>query len=65
MMEKTICDIVCPKCKGVNTFIVGTDEIEFEPDGTGHYYADVNCHCGHGFRMYYKFKYEITDTYCR
>ena len=62
-MEKTICDIVCPKCGGFDTVITGTDEIDFDANGTGHYYADVNCRCGHDFRMYYKFKYEITNAY--
>ena len=64
--ETTICDILCPKCGSIHTTIIGTDEIEFDPDGTGHYFADVACYdCNKSFRMCYKFKYEITEQWCR
>ena len=65
-MEDTITDIVCTKCGSIQTTIVGTDEIEFEPDGTGHYFADVACYdCNKSFRMYYNFEYKITKSWHR
>lgn len=65
-MEDTIADIVCIKCGSIHTAIIGTDEIEFEPDGTGHYFADVACYdCNKSFRMYYNFEYKITKSWHR
>lgn len=62
----TITDISCPHCKSFHTQIIGTDEIEFEPNGTGHYNADCVClDCKKGFRMCYKFNYFLTGEYCR
>lgn len=64
MPEKTIGDIKCPYCGSDDTTIYGTDEIEFDADGTGHYFADVSClNCKKSFRSYYRFKYEITDQH--
>ena len=65
-MEDTITDIVCTKCGSIHTTIIGTDEIEFELDGTGHYFADVACYdCNKSFRMYYNFEYKITKSWHR
>ena len=65
-MEDTITDIVCKSCGSIHTTIIGTDEIEFEPDGTGHYFADVACYdCNKLFRMYYNFEYKITKSWHR
>lgn len=65
-MEDTITDIVCTRCGSIHTTIIGTDEIEFEPDGTGHYFADVACYdCNKSFRMYYNFDYKITKYWHR
>ena len=65
-MEDTITDIVCTKGGSIHTTIIGTDEIEFEPDGTGHYFADVACcDCNKLFRMYYNFEYKITKSWHR
>lgn len=65
-MEDTITDIVCTKCGSYHTTIIGTDEIEFDADGTGHYFADVACYdCNKSFRMYYNFKYKITQSWHR
>ena len=65
-MEDTITDIVCTKCGSYNTTIIGTDEIEFDPDGTGHYFADVYCYdCNKSFRMCYNFEYKITKYWNR
>lgn len=65
-MEDTISDIICTKCGSTHTTIIGTDEIEFEPDGTGHYFADVACYdCNKSFRMCYNFKYKITKSWHR
>ena len=65
-MEETIVDIACTKCGSIHTTIIGTDEIEFEPDGTGHYFADVACYdCNNSFRMYYNFEYKITKSWHR
>ena len=66
LSDSTITDIPCPHCKSIHTQIIGTDEIEFEPGGTGHYHADCVClDCKCGFRMYYKFEYRLLDAYCR
>ena len=66
LSDSTITDISCPHCKSIHTYIIGTDEIEFEPDGTGHYHADCVClDCKRSFRMYYKFEYCLLDAYCR
>ena len=65
-MEDTIYDIICTKCGSTNTTIIGTDEIDFETDGTGHYYADVACcDCNKSFRMCYNFEYKITKFWYR
>ena len=65
-MEETITDIVCTKCGSIHTTIIGTDEIEFEPDGSGHYFADVACYdCNKSFRMHYNFEYKITKSWHR
>jgi len=64
-MEKTITDEYCPKC-GACAYHYDVDETSFEPDGKGHYYVDYVCEnsdCKNRFRMYYHFKYEITDKY--
>ena len=65
-MEDKISDIVWTKWGSANKRIIGTDEIEFEPDGTGHYFADLACYdCNKSFRMYYNFKYKITKSWHR
>lgn len=64
--KNVISDIVCPNCGSTDTTIYGTDEIEFDSDGTGHYFADCTCYrCEKSFRTCYRFKYEITDSYMR
>lgn len=63
-MNKTIKDIKCPCCKSFNTYIWSTNKIEFEPDGTGHYYANCSCsECRQSFRKHYIFKYEVTKEW--
>ena len=65
-MKDTIDDIICTKCGSIDTTIIGTDEIEFNPDGTGHYFADVYCYdCKKSFRMCYNFEYKITKSWHR
>ena len=65
-MDITIEDIVCPYCGSFHTQIYGTDELDFSPDGTGFYSPDCECcDCHKSFRMFYKFKYQITDSYVR
>ena len=61
--DTTVADVMeCRYCGSDNTYIYGTDEIEFEYDGTGHYYADCHCNsCGHGFRRYINFRYNVTS----
>lgn len=64
---KTIDDVmICPDCKSDNCYSYDTDEVEFSYDGTGHYYVNCQCReCKNTFRLYAKFKYEITDSYTR
>ena len=57
--------MICPKC-GESAYSHSTDEIDFEQDGTGHYYVDCSCkNCGHDFRLYTKFNYTITESLTR
>ena len=64
MKMKTIDDVmVCPKCNGNDTYTYSDDEIDFHNDGTGHYNVDCACKtCGHNFRLYTEFKYEIISS---
>lgn len=56
-------DIKCPKCGSINTNIYGIDELDFGPNGFGFYSPDISCSdCKHCFRIWYNFKYELTDT---
>lgn len=65
-MDDAIVDVQCPRCDSFDTNIYSTDEIEFYPDGTGHYYADMICRdCRHAFRMCYNFTYQITKSWVR
>lgn len=65
-MVNYISDIKCPYCGGIETMIIGTDELEFYPDGTGIYSPDVQClDCKKGFTMDYEFDYEITKQSVR
>lgn len=61
----TISDVmICPKCKNNNAYEYSTDEIEFNWDGTGHYYVDCRCNeCDNRFRLYMKFSYLTTESY--
>lgn len=62
----TLEDIACPYCDSFNTYIFGTDELDFSPDGTGFYSPDCHCcDCDRSFRMFYNFNYQITDSYVR
>lgn len=55
--------MICPKCNSNNTSEYSIDEIEFNSDGTGHYYVDCSCQdCGNHFRLYTNFKYDITSS---
>lgn len=55
-------EIKCPRCGEERAYAYGTDEIEFNYDGTGHYYVDCHCRdCDKGFRAYFQFEYEITS----
>ena len=57
-------DAECPKCGGLNTNSTALDEVEFCPDGTGHYFVDKYClDCGNVFRMCYNFTYKITKAW--
>lgn len=54
--------IKCPNCGEHTAYVIATDEIEFNIDGTGHYFIDCACdHCDEAFRKYYYFKYEVTS----
>lgn len=65
-MLSYISDINCPHCGSIETMIIGTDELEFYPDGTGIYSPDVQClNCKKGFRMDYKFDYDIIEESVR
>lgn len=66
-MATTIDDVmICPKCNSSNTNSYSTDELEFDSDGTGHYYIDCRCaDCGNYFRLYTHFKYDITSARTR
>lgn len=58
--------MVCPNCDSSNCYEYATDEIEFDIDGTGHYYVDCHCsECGRDFRLYTEFEYSITKAYTR
>lgn len=58
--------LICPNCKSDNCYELGTDEIEFDTDGTGHYYADCYCSdCKKYFRLYTNFEYSITKAHTR
>lgn len=58
--------MICPHCGGEDCYSYSTDEIEFSYDNTGHYHVDCHCNeCGRGFRLYMKFKYEVTEHYSR
>lgn len=64
--DKTILNVKCPKCGSYHTVICGTDELDFNFDGTGFYSPDMSClDCNHSFRVWYDFKYEITASYLR
>lgn len=57
---------ICPYCNNENCPIIDTDEIEFEDNGTGHYFIDSYCpECEAYFRIYTHFKYEITEFHVR
>jgi len=61
MIGKPILDIHCKYCNSDDTYIWDTDEIEFDCDGTGHYYVDCHCNsCNKDFRALFDFKYQIT-----
>ena len=64
---KTVDDVmICPKCDSDNCYSYDTDEVEFEGNGTGHYYIDCKCKdCGQNFRLYTKFTYDVTEAYTR
>lgn len=65
-MDKMIVDVKCPHCDSYHTVITGTDELEFEPDGTGFYSPNMSClDCNRSFRVWYDFKYEVTGMYMR
>lgn len=62
---KSVDDVmICPKCGSDNCYEYSTDELEFSSDNTGHYFVDCRCRdCSHGFRLYTRFKYELTDIH--
>lgn len=56
--------MICPECGNNNCYVYSTDEIEFEFNGKGHYYADCICKdCSKNFRLYTQFEYNITEAY--
>lgn len=60
--NRTITDIVCPKCKSENWYEFSTDDISFEADGTGYYRFDIHCKdCGANSRVGFAFEYNITE----
>lgn len=51
-MNKII-DFICPKC-GYECYPYDTDEIDFSPNGTGHYYFYCYCkNCDKNFKQCY------------
>lgn len=67
-MDKTnINDFIkCPHCGSDNTNLTNTDEIDFNYDGTGHFYFDCYCKdCQKYFRTYIEFDYIITKAWTR
>lgn len=65
MENKTIDEVmICPKCNSDNVNQCNIDEVEFDIDGTGHYFVDCKCAtCSNIFRLYTRFKYTITDSH--
>ena len=65
-MNITIEDLkLCPQCSGYNTYIIDTDEVEFDLN-SGHYYVNYYCpDCGKHFRLCIYFDYTITKHYIR
>ncbi len=64
--EFDIVDAACNKCGSFNTHECSTDEIEFSPDNTGHYYVDMYCaDCGNHFRACFNFTYHVTESWIR
>ena len=62
-MKKSIYDVIkCPYCGSDDFYIFGTDEIEFEDDGSGHYRPECTCEdCHKSYRTYIKFNYEVKE----
>lgn len=62
---KSVDDVmICPKCGSNNCYSYNTDEIELDYDNTGHYFVDCCCKdCKNNFRLYTRFKYELTDVH--
>lgn len=59
--RKTISDVICPKCKSENWYSFGSDEIDFDADGTGHYIFDIRCvDCQKYSRVICNFEYNLT-----
>ena len=56
--------VLCPYCNSEDCYEYSTDELGFDPDGTGHYYVDCHCQkCGEDFRLYTEFKYFVTKSH--
>lgn len=55
---------VCEKC-GYDLSEYYTDEINFDINHEGHYKAHYLCpQCDHHTKIYFRFRYEITDYEC-
>ena len=65
-MKKDIYDVmVCPYCKGDNTFVYDTDDLEFGL-GEGTYIANCQCNdCKKSFRLYMEFTYNVEKSTIR
>ena len=56
----------CPNCNYEKCFPADEDEINFDSNGTGHFYADYWCPvCKKYFRHCFKFNYTITEEWNR
>lgn len=66
-MKESIYDFIkCPHCGSDNANFTGTDEIDFNYDGTGHFYFDCYCNdCKKYFRAYTEFDYKVTKAWTR
>lgn len=55
---------ICPTCGSDHCEGYDADELDFRCDNTGHYFENCYCKdCNRHFRLYTRFKYELTDVH--